>query len=135
MIVETESENPIRAAVDVIIPDLYKLKEDLEDRELKKKLKGDEVRLKTIAGKKVSYDLYEEVNLSSEEGLEEGVLEFSLECKNLGEHVVLLSSQEEKTGKIFFRQKGAMNEGFTATWYPEEVAEGKPVPKMVFRVK
>lgn len=134
-IVETESSNPIRAAVDVIIPDLYKLKEGMEERELKKKLKGDEVRLKTVAGKKVKFDLYEEINLATEKGLEEGVLEFSLECKNFAEKLIILSSEVEKTGKIFFRQKGVMNEGFTATWYPEEIEEGKPTPKLVFRVK
>ena len=107
----------------------------MEERELKKKLKGDEVRLKTVAGKKVKFDLYEEINLATEKGLEEGVLEFSLECKNFAEKLIILSSEVEKTGKIFFRQKGVMNEGFTATWYPEEIEEGKPTPKLVFRVK
>ncbi|MGJ8726671.1 MAG: hypothetical protein ACSHYB_19150 [Roseibacillus sp.] len=132
---ETESENPIRLGVEVKVPDLYRLETDIDERELKKKLKGDEVALKTLTGKKVKFDLSDKVNLETEKGLEGGVSEFSIECKNLAERTIVMSSVTDKTGKIIFGQKGAMNEGFSATWYPAPTEEGKPEPELVIEVK
>ena len=132
---EGESQNPVRLGVEVLIPDLYRLATDIDQRELKKKLKGDKVAVETLAGKKMKFDLSDEINLETEKDLVDGVLEFSLDCKNLAEKTISMRSTVEKTGKIVFGQKGPMNEGFTATWYPMAVEEGKPLPELVIKVK
>lgn len=134
-IVETESKNPIRAGVEVVFPDLYRIKEEIEERELKKKMKGDEVRAIGIDGKKFKFDIYEEVNLGDEKVLAKGAAEFSLESQNLANKTIILSSAVPKTGKVFFEQRKSMHEGFNATWYPEKTAEGKPQPQFVIEVK
>ncbi|MDQ8188710.1 hypothetical protein [Roseibacillus persicicus] len=134
-IVETESKNPLRAGVEVVIPDLYRIREEIEERELKKKLKGDEIRAVGIDGKKFKFDLHDEVNLGDEKVLAKGAAEFSVESKNLAKKTISLSSEVAKTGKILFDQRKSLHEGFKATWYPAETAAGKPVPQLVIEIE
>lgn len=134
-ILETESKNKLRAGVEVVFPDLYRLKKDPEERELKKMMKGDEVVAKTSKGKKLKFELYEDVNLESEKALAEGALEFSLESQNLAKKTIVMTSEVAKTGKIFFRQKSTLHQGFGAVWYPESVTDGKPTPRLVIEIE
>lgn len=133
-IVETTSKNPLRVGVEVVFPDLYRWKGDLNKRELKKKMNGDEVIIKTVKGRKAKFDIYEDVNLETEDALQEGAYEFSMESQNLAKKTVMMTSEVAKTGKIFFRQKKTIHEGVGAIWYPEEVPDGKPVPRLVIEI-
>lgn len=133
-ILEAESENPMRSGVEMIIPNLYRSASELDERELKRALKGDEVVILTTQRKKQKYDLDEEVNLETEKTLAEGAFEFSFESKNLAKKTLQMSSQTEKTGKIFFRQRGALYEGFSAIWYPEAAAAGQAASVLVLEI-
>lgn len=133
-LVSTESKNPIRVGVEVVFPDLYRLNEEISERELKKKMKGDEVRAVRLDGKKFKYDIYEEVSLEDEAVLGKGAIEFSLESQNLAKKTINLSLGAPKTGKFLFSQKKPLHSGFAAIWYPEKVADSKVLPVLVIEV-
>ena len=54
-----KSQNPIRVGVELVVRELYRFESDIDERGLKKKLKGDEVVLETVEGEKVKFDLFE----------------------------------------------------------------------------
>ena len=134
-LLEGEKETGVRVGIEVEIPDLYRIIGDTDKRDIKRKMRGDKIQLIALDGKKVRYDLSDEINLETEKGLEEGVSEFSLECKNLAERTIVMRSAVEKTGKISFRQKGSLDEGFSVIWYPAAAEEGKAKPELVIQVK
>lgn len=133
-LVSTESNNPIRVGVEVVFPDLYRLQGDITERELKKKMKGDEVRAVRLDGKKFKYDIYEEVSLEDEAVLGKGAIEFSLESQSLADKTISLSLGAPKTGKILFSQKTPLHSGFAATWYPEKGVDSKVAPALLIKV-
>lgn len=135
VLVSTESKNPIRVGVEVVFPDLYRLQEDISDRDLKKKMKGDEVRALRLDGRKLKFALYEEVSLADDAVLGKGASEFSLESQNLAKKTINLSLGAPKTGKILFEQKKPLHTGFSAIWYPEKAANASEPSVLVIEVK
>ncbi|MDP0491148.1 MAG: hypothetical protein Q7Q71_08895 [Verrucomicrobiota bacterium JB023] len=109
-----------RLGIEVIIPDLYRLKSDIEERELKEKLEDDEVRAVRVDNKKFKVEFEDDVTLSDEDVLGKGATEFEITSKQLADKSINLSNTKDKGGVFYFDQKNPLHEGFSVMWYPEE---------------
>ncbi|MGJ8695971.1 MAG: hypothetical protein ACSHYF_06615 [Verrucomicrobiaceae bacterium] len=118
---EKKTENPVRIVVAVSVPDLYKIKEELDARELKKKIGSDTLEAKRAKdGKKIKVKLYEtETDLSSEELLAEGALEISLSNKgNMGSKELNIEQGGDKVGVFEVKTGKKIYEGLKIDWIP-----------------
>ena len=97
-------------------------------------MRGDEVQLVTQDRKKRRFKFSEEVSLSDESASGGGVSEFSIKSQNLGERTLKLSLGSPNSGTFEFKQKAALHEGFTVTWYPQQSATAKTSPTLVVEI-
>ncbi|MEM9079688.1 MAG: hypothetical protein AAGC74_03245 [Verrucomicrobiota bacterium] len=134
---ESPSKNPLRVGIEFTIPNLYRYVkfDEMSEREAKKKLKGDEIRVQWLKGKKAKYDLSDEVNLSDESLAGEGAAAFSLESRQIAGSEFLLSLGKPKTGRIVFKQAKSLHEGLKVIWYPEPELAEKEGTELVLAVK
>lgn len=117
--VSTESENELRVGIKVAFPNLYRLREERTERELKEEFDGDEIRATRIDNKRFKLDLQEDVKLSDEAFLKNGAIEYSIESKKLGNKTISLRNGKGSKGKILFEQTQSLHLPLDAYWYPE----------------
>ncbi len=135
-IVEKTTENAIRCGVRVVVPDLYRgIKEDdLSERELKRKVDA-EVAGETLRDKKVKADLYEKPKLDGPDYFADGAKWLSFEADAIAGGELLLSTVDEKAGRIDVEQSKDAYHGFSLFWWPDPAKAGTPGARLKIEVK
>lgn len=137
-IVEKKTENPVRVIVEVGIPDLYKIKEELTAKELKKKIGSDTfVAKRAKDGKRVKVKLYEtETDLLSDKLLAEGATELELNNKvKMGSKSFTAEQGGDKVGKFEIIPGKEVYVGMKLKWIPDPAKLGEKDCYVSFAIK
>ena len=102
---------------------------------LKKKLKDDHVKLKQSDGKRVKFNLYENISLEDEELVEQGVKEVAITSQhNLG-YELTWTLKDDDAGAFYFRQRRELYKPFLVRWLAKKQTEGSELPLFRFLLK
>lgn len=137
-IVEKKTENPVRVIVEVRLPDLYKIKEELTAKELKKKIGSDTfVAKRAKDGKRVKVKLYEtETDLLSEKLLAEGATELELNNKGkMGSKSFSAEQGGDEVGKFEIIPGKEIYVGMKFNWVPDPAKLGEKDCYVSFAIK
>ena len=137
-IVEFTTKNPIRACVQVVVPDMYRSVEagDAGGRELKKKLKDFRVKAVSLEGKSVKLrKLEDDVDLDEHPILSKGAEDVSVEASFMRGKELIIASKEVKFGRLEFEQSKKIYHGFNVLWRPVPEKVGEEDCRLVIEVK
>ena len=117
-VLEKETGNTIRVGLAVSLPRLYRFDEELEDRELKKKVGGDRlegIRLKD--GKKIRIRFHEkDKDVASEDFLKDGASAVEVESEGFYGNTFVMEQSNDKAGRIDVETKGPLYNSFKVVW-------------------
>lgn len=124
-ILEKGSENPIRAVVELSIPDIYKhsrRKEQLTARELKKELRSDTLSaVRADDGKKIKVKLYDiEIDILGEDYLKKGAREIEFKSSKIGGRSLNAGQGSDDVGILEIKPSKKLYEGMKILWIPDE---------------
>lgn len=137
-IVEKKTKNPVRVIVEVSIPDLYKIKEELTAKELKKKIGSDTfVAKRANDGKRVKVKLYEtETDLMSDKLLAEGATELELTNRGkMGSKSFTAEQGGDEVGKFEITPGKEIYVGMKFKWVPDPAKLGEKDCYVSFAIK
>lgn len=120
-IVQKTTENPVRFGVEVYVPYTWRNHggEQPSKRDLRKKLRDSEIRaVRAKDGKKVKYEMWEDLNIGDADHLGEGAKELLVDIERFSGRKVTFEMGNEDQGLFRFQQSGRLYSGFRVTWYP-----------------
>jgi len=133
-IIGKKTANPVRAGVEVVVPDLYRhLEAGLSERELKKKIRRSEIEVTSKEGKRAKFDLYEDENL--EKLFPGGARRFAIESERIDGKEVVLATESEELGILTFRQGKKLLHGLSVFWWPDSLKKSEAGCRLWVEVK
>jgi len=133
-IVESPTRNPVRAGVEVVVPDLfYYLKRDIEERDLKRKVGRSRVTVVPVEGRRERIRFHEIKDL--DDLFPKGAREVSIESDRIAGARVTFSTAGDTTGAIKFDQRKHLYHGFNLLWWPDPVKDGSMGCRLLIEVR
>lgn len=126
-----------RAGVQMKLPRFTGL-DDEEARDLDllaEKLQGDFVELVRQDGKRMSFELIEDVDLESEDVVGDGFRKVNLQAKVNLKYELEFSLEKKGMGHFEFQQRRKLFEGLRVIWYANPQFRGREAPAFTFSVK
>jgi len=126
-LLEKTTENEIKIGVLLSTSQLYRIEEELDERELKKRVGGDQISGKRLKdGKKARVRFYEtDKDLLGEKYFKEGASEIEVESERLVDSALKVANGSSKAGRIDIVNRGKLYSTVRLMWTanPEKIGE------------
>jgi len=127
-IVEKTTKNPLRFGVSISVPHIWRKTgdEELSKRDLRDKIKDAELRaVRASDGKRLKYEMWDEVKLADADQLGGGATEVGIDVKRFGGRKVTLSLGDPESGLLRPVNAGPLYSGIRVHWTVAEELLGK----------
>ncbi|MGJ8697395.1 MAG: hypothetical protein ACSHYF_13850 [Verrucomicrobiaceae bacterium] len=126
-IVGQKTKNPVRVGLQLWMPKMYYLDDDVSERELKKLVGKDTLEgVRVKDGKKVRLKFHEtDEDVNGEEYFQEGASEIEVKAKGLEDRTLVMKQGSPKAGKIMIEAEKEIYHPFKLIWWPDPAELGK----------
>lgn len=136
-LLEKTTENKIRIGVEFKLPRLYRIEEDIDKRELRKKVGGDTVRGTRLKdGKKIRMKFSDiDDDIAGDEFLKDGASSVEVKSDGILGQTLAVNNGEEKSGRIDVIAKGPLYNSFKLVWMADMEKLGEKGTHVTFEVE